>query len=252
MSITEHHLSNRPVIDLYNSLEPTNLALFLEDRLQPRAARTLELLASHKRFCEVTAGGIKTKDIAKRAADLSKMLRLEVKEIDETRGGIKEPVLHAGRQIDGAARALTDPLMAALKEVDRRLTEWLKAVEVERRRAAEAEAAAAEAEMQRLMIEADQTGDANVEDAAIEALGKMQDAEALASSTTELTRLQSDTGVVTALRDNWVYGGVSDFEKVPRDYLMVSEAAVKSAIKNGVRAIPGLIIQNDKRLGALR
>lgn len=51
----------------------------------------------------------------------------------------------------------------------------------------------------------------------------------------------SNIAPVTGMRKVWDYS-IEDISKVPAEYMMLDEAKVKQAIKNGERNIPGLVI----------
>lgn len=240
--------TNRPVVDLYAVLEPSTLAAFLEDRFEPRVARGAELLERYKRFLTATVSGIASDQVNAAATDFAKMIRIEIKEVDDSRVAIKAPVLAASRQIDGKGKELTDPLLAASIEIERRVTAFLKEKDRKARQAAAEAAARAEAEAQRLMDEAAATGSQEAETAAVEAIAEQQAAEAVVEAPTpELSRVRTQLGVTAGLRDSWEFE-VVDLNAVPAHFLMLNEAAVKLAIKQGVRTIPGLKIENRPKV----
>ena len=240
-------------MDLHSALDPDAIEAWLNDQFAARQARAASLLASYKKFLFATASGIQADDIAAKATDFAKMLKVEVKEIDQVRTAIKEPVLAATRQIDGMGRKLSEPLVSAMTEVEKRITAFLRAKEQEARRVAAEEAARKEEEAQRAM-------DALVENQndhpeAVESLltkseeahYAAQEAQAIADAPAkELTRVRTQLGTTTALRDNWVYT-VDDITKVPAAYLQINDTVVKAAIRSGTRVIPGLIITNEPK-----
>lgn len=59
--------------------------------------------------------------------------------------------------------------------------------------------------------------------------------------------VSSATGKVTAAVSRFWRHEVDDFDKVPREWLLLNEARVKAAIAGGVREIPGLRIVEDVR-----
>jgi hypothetical protein len=238
-------------VDLHTALDPETIDAWLTEQFAARQARAASLLASYKKFLFATASGIQADDIAAKATDFAKMLKIEVKEIDQTRMAIKEPVLAATRQIDGMGRKLSEPLVAAMTEVERRITTFLRAKEQEVRRIAAEEAARKEAEAQTLLDQACADGENAIDGesiaAAADLMEEVQAAEAIAEAPAkELTRVRTQLGTTTALRDNWIYA-VDDLGKVPAAYLQINDAVVKAAIKSGTRAIPGLIITNEPK-----
>jgi hypothetical protein len=196
-------------------------------------------------FTDVTSDGIRDDFIAGHAADFAKDLKAAVNALDGTRTRIKRPVLHAQRLIDGEAKALSDRVMAAVAEVEARVTTYLRAKEAEVRRAAEAEAARLAAEAERLASEALRTGE--LADDAIEGFKAAEEASEMANARAlELTRTRGLGGALTALKDNWVWA-LEDITKVPNHLLQVNDAAVRLAIRQGAREVPGLRIWNDTK-----
>jgi hypothetical protein len=235
--------SNTPSIDLAAALDPASLSAWIEWSYASHAAEIGALLERFVAFTDVTRDGIRDDFIAGHAADFAKDLKAAVNALDGTRTRIKKPVLHAQRLIDGEAKALSDRVMAAVAEVEARVTTYLRAKEAEVRRAAELEAARLAAEAERLASEALRIN--HGDEAAIAAFDAASAAATLAeASTLELTRTRGLGGALTALRDNWKYR-VTDSQKVPAHFLMVNDAAIRLAIKQGVREVPGLEIYND-------
>lgn len=239
---------NIPVIDLNAALAPSALLAWLDHEYAAHTARANELMGAHGRFLEATKDGIVDDVIAGRATDFAKQLKAEVKNTDETRTKIKAPVLHAQRLIDGEAKKLTDKLGLATSQVETRIAAYLKDK-------ADKEKAVRQAEADRLAAEAEAAVEAAVlsgatedHETAVEALGEAQAAEEKAAApTVDLTRTRSALGSLAGLKDNWIYA-VVDLSKVPAHLLTINDAAVKLAIKQGTRDVPGLRIYNDPKV----
>jgi len=239
--------SNVPMIDLTAALDPSSLAWWIEYSYSEHAAAISTLLTRFQAFANVTASGIQDDFIAGHAADFARDLKQASAALDETRTRIKKPVLHAQRMIDGSAKALTDQVTAAVREVETRVTAYLRAKEVAARAAAEAEAARLQAEAEQATAEALRTGDITESEAAINLYEASQQADELANAKAlELTRTRGVGGALTALKDNWV-AELVDITKVPAAYLQLNDSVVKAAIKSGVREIPGLRIVNASK-----
>ena len=223
----DHELSNAPVVDLDRALDPASLAAWIEFSFATHAAAIDALLTRFVKFSEVTASGIADDFVAGHAADFAKDLKAAAGALDETRTRIKKPVLHAQRLIDGGAKALSDRVASAVREVEARVTAYLRVKEAEARAALEAEAAA------RAVDEADIT---------LAVLNQAEEATAL-----ELTRTRGVGGALAGLVDKWTYS-VENLAIVPPHFLMINDAAVKLAIKQGERIVPGLRIWNDTRV----
>lgn len=236
---------NHPAIDLAVALAPDALAAWLDHEYAEHEAAAAQITAAFERFLTATAGGISDDDVTGRATDFARVHKAELAAIDATRTRIKAPVLHAQRLIDGAGKKLTDPLKANVAIIEQRIAVYLTAKAETARREAEAEAQRLAAGAQEAMRAADDAPESVPE--AIVALRDAQEAEALATAPTpDLTRTRSLNGALAGLRDNWVFSLV-DPAKVPAHFLMLNEAAVKLAIRQGTREIPGLRIWNDAK-----
>jgi hypothetical protein len=211
--------SNRPVVDLAAALEPSALAAWLEHEFAEHEARGLELSAAFARFLTATADGIHDDAVTGRATDFAKVHKAELAAIDATRTRIKAPVLHAQRLIDGQGKALADPLKANVAEIEARIADYLTAKAEAARRAAEAEAA----------------------------MRDISEPVETPPTLPDLTRTRSLTGALAGLKDNWVWT-LEDITKVPTHLLQVNEAAVRLAIRQGAREVPGLRIWNDTKM----
>ena len=222
----DHELSNAPVVDLDRALDPASLAAWVEFSYAGHAAAIDALLTRFDKFTEVTASGIADDFVAGHAADFARDLKAAAGALDETRTRIKKPVLHAQRLIDGGAKALSDRVASAVREVEARVTAYLRVKEAEARAKLEAEEAARAAV---------------ADDIALATLDQETAATAL-----ELTRTRGTGGALTALKDNWVWT-LEAIEKVPVAYLQVNDATVRAAIRSGVRDIPGLRIVNEAK-----
>ena len=239
--------SNTPVIDLTAALDPSSLQWWIEFEYSESAAAIAALLERFATFQSVTAAGIADDFTAGHAADFCKALKDAVAALDEVRTRIKRPVLYAQRLIDGSAKKLTDPVTAAVREVEARITEYLRAKEEMAREAARAEAERLQVEADRLAAEALRADGVVTAETAIEAIERGQQADALANaSSLDLTRTRGLGGALTALADRWVWA-LEDITRVPTHLLQVNEAAVKLAIRQGAREIPGLRIFNDSK-----
>ena len=238
---------NAPSIDLTAALDPSSLAWWIEFEYSEHAAAISALLTRFQAFANVTANGIQDDFIAGHAADFARDLKQASAALDETRTRIKKPVLHAQRMIDGEAKKITDQVTAAVREVETRVTAYLRAKEVAARAAAEAEARRLALEAEARIAEANETNDDAAIEAAVESMDAASKADEMANARAlELTRTRGVGGALTALKDNWV-AELVDITKVPATYLQLNESVVKAAIKTGVRDIPGIRIWNDAR-----
>lgn len=149
----------------------------------------------------------------------------------------KAPWLEGGRTVDGAFAFRKDLEAAAGRVVD--ALDTYANVKLIAHRKAEAEAAAlakaaADAESERLRKEA-----AAFDEEPPAPVAPVYVAPAPVKSIARVVSLA--TGNKASASVNWTHR-VTDPDKVPRQYLMVNEAAIKAAVKGGTRTIPGVEI----------
>jgi hypothetical protein len=238
---------NFPPLDLRDALEPGALAVMVATELAPHTAASEVLLAEYQRFVATTEGGIITEAVDEAAVDFARELKTELANLDATRTMIKAPVLAAQKAIDGAAKAIADPIAAAHTEVQRRHTTFLRAKDAEIRRQATEAAARAEETAWLATQEAEATRDAEAFAVAELARAEQRAAEVVVfAPVLETTRMRTSTGTLSGLKDDWKYE-VTDITKVPAHMLQVCDAIVKATIKSGTRSISGLRIYNEPR-----
>lgn len=243
---------------------PETIADLLRDENADLLKRREELLAAALRV----PATIDDDETVGRVSDFIKQMTACAKAADSRRTGAKEPYLAGGRAIDGFFKAITDPLDKAKRDVEARVTVYLrrKAEEERQRRAEEerrareaAEAARREAaERERVMAE-----EADL-DAAIEANRRAAEAEAdriraeqaAHAKAADLSRTRGDFGSVASLRTETVFEDLDrqalDLEAL-RPYLPVDglEKAVRAFIKAGGRELRGVRIF-ERQVAAVR
>lgn len=241
--------SNIPIVDLAAALDPVSLAPWISWQYAEHEAHVTALMERNAKFLDVTKDGITDDFIAGHSADFANELRGEATALDATRTKIKAPVLHAQRLIDGEAKKLTDRLTSAKATVEYRMTTYLQEKEVRARAEAKAEADRLAAEADAAIEAAQHDGGIHAQEVAVAAIQEAQTAASVAEAKPlELTRTRSQGGSLAGLRDNWVYT-VEKLSDVPSHLLQINDAAVKLAIKQGTREIPGLKIWNDTKVG---
>jgi hypothetical protein len=231
-----------------------------------------ELAARHgdlaKRRDELLAGAerapvsIDDDETAGRIQDFIKQLGAATKNAETARVAEKEPHLEAGRVVDGFFKGITEPLAKAKKEIEGRLTAYLrKKAENERRAREEAERKAREEAEARERAAEDAAAQANDDaslDGAIAAEEQSKQAYAAAvkaeraaeAAAADLSRTRSNYGSVGSLRTAWTFGDLSratlDLESL-REHIShpALEQAVRSFIKAGGRELRGVRIFED-------
>lgn len=242
---------NRPPPDL---LTGDMLREKLRDENMALLKRRDELLAGVDRIPEIT-----NDEIAGRVGDFIKQLAALAKAADGKRIDAKEPFLEGGRTVDGFFKHISDPVGAAKKTVEAKLTGYLREKEAAARRKAEEEARRQREEAERLRHEAaareaaahdakglDQAieADAKADTAASDALQAEKAADAKAA---DFSRTRGEYGAVASLRTAWTFDAIDrerlDLEALrhhlPADAL---EKAVRSFIRAGGRSLTGTTI----------
>ena len=210
-----------------------------------------ELLAAEARI-----PAIDDEDTARKVSDYIKQLAAAAKAADAARVGAKEPYLDGGRGVDGFFKAVTDPLATVKRNVETKLTAYLRAKEAQER--ARREAAAREAEeqaeaarkaageaMARLIDDRSLAAAIAAETATAQAEADAVKAEqAAAVKAADLSRVRGEFGAVSSLRTTWVFDAI-DRERIDlealRHHLATDslEKAVRSFIKAGGRELRG-------------
>lgn len=159
-------------------------------------------------------------------AETAKTLKTVAANIEAARKREKDDILKAGRTIDGFFAGLADPVKAKADKIIGEINRFQRA-KLDAERKAQAEREAAEAKAAALF---DEPAPAPVAPVVVK----------------EAARVTSFSGVKATASRKWVHE-ITDPQSVPRQYLMVNEAAIKAAISGGERAIPGVRIFEDVR-----
>ena len=173
---------------------------------------------------------------AERATDCVKLIKTLIKKADEERKTWVEPLNNQVSRINAEFKAITEPLKKAEDAVKAKLIRFQQEEEAKARaeaqRKMEEEAAAlAAAENARA------DGDDDIAEAIVEQVASQPDP----SIVKPVAPVRSDYGSVASIRKGWSFSIVS-YGEVPRQYLMLDENHVRAAIREGARAIPGLLI----------
>jgi hypothetical protein len=208
------------------------------NQIQTAPGNGLEVLASVKKQIDMLADQCRNVVISdaqslERAKSLAKQAKLIENYIEDKRKELTKPILDRKKAIDDLAKSLTKDLTEAVKhlreqilfyeqEQERKRLEELHRLEEERRRKEE--------ELKRMQMEG------NIEQ--IEHIEKLAEIETKAAELSEKSK---------NLREVWTFE-VVDISLVPREYLVLDETAVRRAIQNGVREIPGLKIFKKAQL----
>lgn len=133
-----------------------------------------------------------------RAAAFVKQMKLHVKKVDESRTAEKEPYLEGGRTIDAWFKRLSDPVSAACKGVEAKITGFLRAKADAERRAREEEARKAREEADRRAAEMRSQADLTAAVAAEETAAQAE--KAATAKVADLARTRTAYGTMSTLR----------------------------------------------------
>ena len=179
---------------------------------------------------------------AKTAADMAKAYRGFLREAEEKRKELTQPILAAKQGIDAMFKPYKLAVMEAQSRLDEKLLAWRVAED------ARIQAENKEREAQRIKEAALVAED-------LERRGMVDEAEkVLDDAVVTRPHEKRDRGVTRGtlggaahVRKRWAFE-VEDLSKVPTEYLQLNEKAVREAIKLGKREIPGLNIYQKEHL----
>jgi hypothetical protein len=214
----------------------------LSEKHRQLTARTEDLLGSVSRAPQT----VDSEETAGRVADLIRMIGHAGQKAEAERKAEKEPHLEGGRAVDAWFKRITDPLAEAKARLQKPLDAFLKQKAAAERDRREAEARALKEAAER---EAAQMQTPAQMDAAIAIEARAQEVQQSAQARpAELARTRGDYGGVATLRTVWKHE-VTDPSLVPREFLVVNDAAIKAAIKGAAKPgelkIPGVRIFED-------
>lgn len=169
------------------------------------------------------------KSIKKQKDELSAEAK---KELDEIKAQFKEPE----RFIAEAEEIVRGKINHFLNEQRRKIEEEQRAIKQK-----EEEKALAQAEQLEQLKSGAGEYDEVTRRALIEAIEEKQ--EKIIDATAKRTEINQSSNN-SVVRKVWAFR-VVDFKKIPTEYLVLNETAVRSAIKEGVRNIEGLEIYQD-------
>lgn len=161
------------------------------------------------------------------AAELLKGAKRIFRALEEKRKDLKAPILEAGRRVD----QMFEPILGPLKQVEIVIKAAIGKFELAR-----------EAEAARRQREAEELARARLAAAATE-LGA--DPSEVVQTVVVAPSFATPPPLGISTRDRWVYD-VVQLAAVPSQFVQVNDVAVRQAIADGVREIPGLSIRAEK------
>lgn len=187
-----------------------------------------------------------------------KSIKTYEKRIEEVRKALVGPLNERVKQINAYAKKIAAPLAEAEMHLKGQLRNYEEMLEKQRQEAIR------KAEEERKALEAKAAEEARLkrEEAEMAAmlLGDEGAAEAQAQAEVEIQRKQAEVELlhktnvreiqaqrVSGASKAWTFE-IVDFDKVPREFLMVDEKAIRQAIREGTREIAGVRIFQETRV----
>lgn len=146
--------------------------------------------------------------------------------IEKARKAEKDQILKDGRAVDAFFAGMADPIKATTDKIVGEINRW-----------------------QRAKLEAERVAREAADKKAREEAALFDEPAPVAAAPVvvkEAARVTSFSGVKATASRKWVHE-VIDPAAVPRQYLMVNDAAIKAAVAGGLREIPGVRIYEDVR-----
>jgi hypothetical protein len=199
----------------------------------PGAKRALAIFNGQIAHWEAEAQAlvVDSPESARQATEMVAQIKRLAKQIDDRRKEIIEQPDKYVRTVNGWCKPFADRLKALEAQVlKRKMSDYMTRVELARREAERKQREAAA----RLQAELDA-------EAAAKGVEPVQVAPVVISEKQGPTR--SDTAVSSAVM-TWKHR-VTDQALVPRQYLMVDDAAIRAAIRGGIRHIDGVEIYEE-------
>ena len=268
-------LHNRPPEPLKSpgfDLTPEEWTEWMASRFENLTARKNELLPSFDRFRKAyaiqraTAGGPPlgidkwNDDVQGRAGDLRAKLADLIKQAGAVHVQEKNPVLQAGRAIDGFKNRFIADIETAITLIRERQTIYATWQEAENRRKKAAEAERLRQEAERIAASAATSMAPAALEQAAEAFGQAAHAAEEANAPAgDLSRTRGALGSVTSLRTTWKFfpeeSNLMDLvkavaeERASIEYLAFNEVRLNFAVKSEkIREIPGCVIRIEQKV----
>jgi hypothetical protein len=204
--------------------------------------RRFELVIARCREAADKIAVIDGEESKKEAAKILVPLKTALKDIDKTRKGIVEAPNAFVKAVNEAAKMFKDSIEAITKGLEAKVAAFSQVEQIEAQKRAEEERLAQMELQERLQADVDATNAANL----------ARDPDAIMIEVPRPAPLvhmeppksvRTEAGTMTAV-DKWNFR-IADIGQVPREYLVVNETAIRAAIKQGLREIPGVEIFKD-------
>ena len=170
------------------------------------------------------------------AIDVTAQIKAAYDQIESERDQYTRPMLLLKRMADGKFKAITDPLQAAEKKLKSAILAFQRA---EQKKIDDAARAQAETERK-----AQAEHDARTREAEEKGTILPPPIPAPAPPPPSVAPAYGNYGSKATTKSKWVHE-VEDLSAVPLKYLQVDDKAVKQAIRDGVRKIPGIKIIDE-------
>ena len=167
-------------------------------------------------------------------ADNLKAIKFQIKEINKKRTTLVKPLNDTVKNINEIFKPILEECQFLKDQMTDNILKYQR-IEIERQQ--EAERKEREAEI------------ARIRSLEIDKVETKEIVESIANRESSVIKGVDSDWAKTRIRDNWVYE-IVDAEKVPKNFLSPDHAKIMSAIKLGVRELPGINIYNKGSVGS--
>jgi len=198
-------------------------------------------LALKKRFDElgeeVKALEVVNDETCEKASEMLVMIKKCEKKLDEERKKRIAIPNQFVRKVNARAKEFLNPLLKLERDLKAKIRDYKIRLELERREMEKK----AEEERKRLQEQLDKEAkEKGIEPVKLPEIAMPK----------EKLKVNTDNGTVYE-KKRWTFK-IVDFEKIPREYLMVDSKRVNAAIRAGVREIPGIEIYQEVEIATRR
>lgn len=194
---------------------------------------------------------VESQETSADAIAAAKTVKAYSKKVEELRKALVAPYNEQVKRINSYAATLVKPLDEAEELLKIQLKNWDKVLEAQRAEAARR----AKLEEDRIRAEAKKEADALKEANEMFGVAEAKDAAPIEAAALDnkiemhnfFAKKEEQSLRVSGAKKVWSFEAV-DFEKIPREYLLLDEKAVRAAVREGVREIPGIRIYQDTQI----
>lgn len=208
--------------------------------------KVTEQLASYADTATNLMGQVERAELANmedcaKLGDLTKICKAQFKKLEDDRKSWVKPLNEQVKRLNGMFKIQQEPFTKIEKIAKDKIGKFMAEEEERQEKIRKDEQEKADREALAAATKASASGDEAQADAILDQSIAAGDKEP------EKAIVRGNLGSSTSTRSVWKHE-VVDPGKVPSKYMMVDESAIKAAVKNGERDIPGIRIYEDKQV----